>query len=281
MCALFHCHASHSVDAPRVQPKLSLANPVPRAVPKPTPEPALRAVRDPCGPEPEPPVPEQGPLALWVNQAGLSDPEQYWQAIPFWAKPCRPPSADGADRHRGCGSHGPVTCWQRPCPFLSDLAEDTDAPREIEDVAFSDERFVKGCGQRMPAGTLSGLAALLFGKNGEWMPHVTGSKIDQTARKLDRYASVAFPAWWRAHRDTPCPETINQLDHYIGARDSLDAWGHPIKLSLCGSSMPDGQGDENGLRGFMLVSAGEDGQFDTLDDLAIARQPVELEPRAE
>ncbi len=107
------------------------------------------------------------------------------------------------------------------------------------------------------------------------MPHATpaGSKVDKTASKLERYASVAFPAWWRAHRDLPCPDTINQLNHYIGARDSLDAWGRPIKLALCGSSMPDGQGDKHGLRGYMLVSAGEDGQFDTLDDLAIARQP--------
>jgi len=131
-CALFHCHASRGVDAPRVEPKPSPPSPAPVAVPKPVPTPMRISVRDPCW-EPEPPVPEQGPLALWVRQAGLSDPERYWQAIPFWAKPCLPPSADGMNHHGGCG-HGQVTCWQQPCPFLSDLAEDMDAPRAGEDV---------------------------------------------------------------------------------------------------------------------------------------------------
>jgi len=271
-CALFHCHASRGVDAPRVEPKPSPPSPAPVAVPKPVPTPMRISVRDPCW-EPEPPVPEQGPLALWVRQAGLSDPERYWQAIPFWAKPCLPPSADGMNHHGGCG-HGQVTCWQQPCPFLSDLAEDMDAPRAGEDVESGDERFVKGCGQRLPTGTLSGLAALLFGKNGRWMPDAipADSKVDKTARKLERYASVAFPAWWRGHGDNPCPDAIDQLNHYIGTRDSLDAWGHPIRLVLCGSSMPYGQGGKWGLGDFMLVSAGEDGQFDTLDDLAIARE---------
>lgn len=88
-----------------------------------------------------------------------------------------------------------------------------------------------------------------------------GSKIEETAKKLERYASEAYPAWAREHRGRECPDTVDDLNKYIGANDSLDLWGHPIKQQ-CGPTMPPG------LSGFSVVSAGEDGQFDTGDDLA-------------
>jgi hypothetical protein len=86
-------------------------------------------------------------------------------------------------------------------------------------------------------------------------------RIEGTGTKLERYAREAYPAWAREHRGMECPDTVDELNRYIGAGDSLDLWGHPIKL-LCGPTMPPGLG------GFMLVSAGKDGKFDTDDDLA-------------
>jgi len=87
------------------------------------------------------------------------------------------------------------------------------------------------------------------------------SKGETTGIKVQRYASEAFPAWAREHRGRECPDTVDELNKYIGASDSMDAWGRPIKLQ-CGPTMP------AGLQGLNLVSAGEDGKFGTSDDLA-------------
>jgi hypothetical protein len=84
-------------------------------------------------------------------------------------------------------------------------------------------------------------------------------KAEGTGKKLDRYAREAQPAWARDHRGKEWPDTIDELNKYIGACDSLDSWGHPIKL-LCGARVPGG--------GCTPVSAGADGQFDTGDDQA-------------
>lgn len=73
--------------------------------------------------------------------------------------------------------------------------------------------------------------------------------------------SEAYPAWAREHRGRECPNTIDERNKYIGASDSLDPWGHPIKL-LCGPTMPPGRS------GFMLMSAGADGKFGTDNDPA-------------
>jgi hypothetical protein len=83
--------------------------------------------------------------------------------------------------------------------------------------------------------------------------------VEGTGKKLDRYASEAQTAWAREHRGREWPDTVDELNKYIGACDSLDSWGHPIKL-LCGAKVPGG--------GCTLVSAGADGKFDTSDDQA-------------
>jgi hypothetical protein len=58
-----------------------------------------------------------------------------------------------------------------------------------------------------------------------------GSKLEETGVKLNRYASEAYPAWAREHHGRECPDTIDDLNKYIGATDSLDLWGH--RSSCC------------------------------------------------
>jgi hypothetical protein len=87
-----------------------------------------------------------------------------------------------------------------------------------------------------------------------------GTKIEQTGAKLERYVE-AYRAWAREHPGKECPDTLDELNRYIGVSDSLDAWGHPIKLQ-CGPTMPPG------LKGIGMVSAGVDGTMGTDDDMA-------------
>jgi hypothetical protein len=90
-------------------------------------------------------------------------------------------------------------------------------------------------------------------------PKLPPSTIQQNANKVQQY-SDASPAWVREHPGKECPDTIDELNKYIGVSDSLDWWGRPIKL-LCGPTTPPSEYP------FTVVSAGEDGKFDTDDDV--------------
>jgi hypothetical protein len=105
------------------------------------------------------------------------------------------------------------------------------------------------------------VAVLFFNHRSHSFDETQRSKIEETGTKLQRYASEAYPAWALEHLDTECPASIDELNRYIGASDSLDSWGQPIKL-LCSTTMP------GGLYRLNMVSAGEDGKLDTDDDLA-------------
>lgn len=90
-------------------------------------------------------------------------------------------------------------------------------------------------------------------------PKLPPSTIEQNANKVQRY-SDASPAWMREHPGKECPDTIDELNKYIGVTDSLDSWGRPIKLR-CGPTTPPS------AYPFTVISAGEDGEFDTDDDV--------------
>jgi hypothetical protein len=91
-------------------------------------------------------------------------------------------------------------------------------------------------------------------------PKVDGrSGIEVTGAKFDCYVS-AIRAWEREYPGTECPASIDELTSYIEGADSLDGWGHPMKL-LCGPTIPAHP------PGLTIVSAGADGRFGTADDL--------------
>lgn len=81
-----------------------------------------------------------------------------------------------------------------------------------------------------------------------------GSKVDVARLKLKKYAFEAYPSWAVDHPDRVCPRSLHELDDYMNTSDDQDSWGTPIELRC-------------GIRGVWLRSAGEDGWFDTADDL--------------
>lgn len=88
---------------------------------------------------------------------------------------------------------------------------------------------------------------------------VSRSKVDEFAIKLQRYGNEAYPAWLKEHPGRKCPDSIDELNKYIGAIDSLDRWGRPMKV-VCDRPLPR-------FPGFSVVSAGQDGKMDTEDDV--------------
>lgn len=86
------------------------------------------------------------------------------------------------------------------------------------------------------------------------------SKVDTTKLRLKKYAFEAYPSWSSEHPDFPCPRSLHDLAEYMNADDSRDAWGNQLEVR-CGSGLP------TGVKGMWVRSAGEDGRFDTDDDL--------------
>jgi hypothetical protein len=79
------------------------------------------------------------------------------------------------------------------------------------------------------------------------------SKYDVTSMRVRQLANEAFPMWAREHQDRPCPASIAELVPYLDRRDTRDAWGQPLILS-CRDRV-------------VVGSAGEDGVFETQDDI--------------
>ena len=71
-----------------------------------------------------------------------------------------------------------------------------------------------------------------------------------------RYALEAFPSWVAAHPDRLCPQSIDELNIYIGRNDSRDIYGGSYEMS-CG---------EGGV-GITVSSRGPDGVANTDDDV--------------
>jgi hypothetical protein len=115
-------------------------------------------------------------------------------------------------------------------------------------------------GRRHPlvvsATTVIASLAITVGLVGPRMPIYSASFVDITRIKLKKYAYEAYPSWREAEPDRLCPDSLHELDAYMGREDDHDAWGRPLEFR-CGP----------GARGLWLRSAGEDGTFDTADDL--------------
>jgi hypothetical protein len=83
------------------------------------------------------------------------------------------------------------------------------------------------------------------------------SRVDTTRIKLKKYVYEAYPSWRAAEPDRLCPGSLRELDEYMtGGDDDRDSWGRRLEFR-CGP----------GARGLWVRSAGEDGTFDTADDL--------------
>jgi hypothetical protein len=82
------------------------------------------------------------------------------------------------------------------------------------------------------------------------------SRVDMTRIKIKKYAYEAYPSWRAAEPGRVCPGSLHELDAYMDSDDDRDAWRHPLEFR-CGPGAP----------GLWVRSAGEDGTFDTADDL--------------
>jgi general secretion pathway protein G len=86
------------------------------------------------------------------------------------------------------------------------------------------------------------------------------SKVKTTRIKLKMIAYQAHTAWSASHPGKECPDRLAELAPYMNSEDLTDSWGTPIKM-VCGASAPADS------RGFAVLSAGEDHQVGTPDDL--------------
>jgi hypothetical protein len=82
-----------------------------------------------------------------------------------------------------------------------------------------------------------------------------GSKADVTALTVRRFAFEAFPQWAAVHHMNSCPSSLDELRE-LASTSPIDAWGNPLEMR-CGPL----------IRGIYVRSAGEDGQFETPDDI--------------
>lgn len=89
------------------------------------------------------------------------------------------------------------------------------------------------------------------------------SKGEITKAKVKKYAFEAYSSWGAAHSDKQCPDKLGDLNEYMNdqSKDATkDAWGRELKF-FCGPTLPPG------VKGFGVMSAGEDGQENTADDI--------------
>lgn len=78
---------------------------------------------------------------------------------------------------------------------------------------------------------------------------------------VQQYASKAYPAWVVAHPGQVCPNRLEDLSGYMGARGAgIDPWGRPYKM-MCGATLPPG------ATGIAVMSLGSDGKPGTDDDI--------------
>jgi hypothetical protein len=133
--------------------------------------------------------------------------------------------------------------------------------RELRDIA-RDLRAVS----RTPAARVwfklsAGLAgmALLVVLGPRWIGGCE-SRLETTRLKIRRYVYEAYPSWSASHPDRECPASLDELDDYMNASDSQDAWGRSLELHGGAIGLPR-------PHRLWVRSAGEDGRLDTRDDL--------------
>jgi len=86
------------------------------------------------------------------------------------------------------------------------------------------------------------------------------SKTDIAKATVKKYALEAYPTWVADHPDLECPDSLFVLNEYMNNKDIKDPWGGSYKM-ICGGNLP------AGVKGIAVMSAGEDGQFGTVDDI--------------
>jgi hypothetical protein len=86
------------------------------------------------------------------------------------------------------------------------------------------------------------------------------SKNDIARATAKSIAYEAYPQWSTAHPNKQCPDSITDLGEYMNDTKMTDPWGGQYQF-LCGPTMPQGS------RGVLAISAGEDGAFNTADDV--------------
>jgi general secretion pathway protein G len=92
------------------------------------------------------------------------------------------------------------------------------------------------------------------------MDYFKQAKVKTTNMKLKMCAYQAYPSWTASHPDSDCPASLADLTPYLNNEDLNDAWGTPLTM-VCGAKAP------AQARGFGVISAGEDHQPGTPDDL--------------
>jgi general secretion pathway protein G len=73
-------------------------------------------------------------------------------------------------------------------------------------------------------------------------------------------AFQAYGHWSAVHQNKACPDSITDLAEFVNDPKMLDPWGNPYQF-MCGPTMP------QGMKGVLVISAGEDGKFNTADDI--------------
>lgn len=103
------------------------------------------------------------------------------------------------------------------------------------------------------------LAVMAVKKGGEMI--IKEAQHGDARLTVEAYANEAYPEWSAAHPDKACPDSLSELDQYMGAKGTgMDPWGHPYKM-FCGPNLP------AGAHGLAVMSAGPDGQEGTSDDI--------------
>jgi hypothetical protein len=107
------------------------------------------------------------------------------------------------------------------------------------------------------------IAALGFAamRDAYMMTHRHLSKADIAQLTAKRLAYEAFPSWAAAHPDRSCPISLEELGEYMDHGELRDAWGRNYYFA-CGPLML-----PRTAVGIWVLSAGEDGQFGTADDV--------------
>lgn len=83
-----------------------------------------------------------------------------------------------------------------------------------------------------------------------------GAKGEKTVAIVKKFAFEAFPQWAAVHHMDSCPASLNELRQHANRALPIDAWGNQLEMK-CGPW----------IRGIYVRSAGEDGRFDTADDI--------------
>lgn len=84
------------------------------------------------------------------------------------------------------------------------------------------------------------------------------TKVAETEAK--KYAFEAYTRWKMSNTGKGCPESLAELNKYVGKNDAKDPWGNEYTM-FCGENAP------QGANGFGIQSKGPDKKEGTEDDI--------------